>query len=66
MSVLIVAVVLGAAAVIFSGKAGSIVHRAEVLVGSAAGPAVEPEREVEELNAARRWARRCTPLPLRR
>jgi len=47
MSVLIVVVVLGATAAIFSGKAGSIVHSAEVLVGSAAGPAVEPEREVE-------------------
>ncbi len=48
MSVLIVVVVLGAAAVILSGKAGSIVHRAEGLVGSAAGPPVEPEQEVED------------------
>lgn len=48
LSILIVVVVRGAIAVIANGKAGGIGHRVEGPVGSAVGPAVGPEQEVED------------------
>lgn len=47
LAVLTVVVVLGAGAVLFSGKGGEVILRAEDLAGISHAPAIEPEQEVE-------------------
>jgi hypothetical protein len=48
MSILIVALVLGAGAVILNERGGSVVHRVEGLVHHVDAPATEPEQQVED------------------
>lgn len=52
--------VLGAAAVVLSGKAGDVIHRVKGLAVGAAGPAIEPEQEVEDSINRTAGASACT------